>query len=125
MAAGARHLDGLLRVQAAGRGQHHAIGIAVLEQRGQRGVAASAGLVLRGLQRLRVVVADVHQVGALGMARDGFEVALRNAPAADEGKSHFAVGDGGSDGGHEGELPQSCNASGRDYRSAFSALALH
>ena len=93
-------LDHLLRMQPARRGQRHAIGLAAGEQRGQRVETLRLRGLHRGIQGHRVGVAHRHQFGVAGMAADGIDVALRDAPATDQGKTQLAVDDGRAAGLH-------------------------
>jgi hypothetical protein len=85
--------DGLLRVQAARGGQHHDVGVALDQQRVERGERTGAGLGGGGLRTLVYRVADGDEFGALGVLLQRGEVVLGDASAAHQGEADLAVGD--------------------------------
>ncbi|MNC87844.1 hypothetical protein D3C83_36060 [compost metagenome] len=93
MLARLRALHRHLGVQAARRGEHHHVGVGLLQEI----LVALEGLGVRGrlrrLERLVVDVADGDEFRALRVLLQGLDVVLRNAAAADEGEADFAAGD--------------------------------
>ena len=81
-------------MKPAGRGQHDAICVGILEHGCQTEMPLGARLGDRNGQRHRVNVADVGEFAPQFMRLDRFEMIVRNATATDKREFDLAIGDG-------------------------------